>query len=276
MSDNTPPHTPERLPRPPRSSTAEGDSSWQAGSHWYDSIVGDEGHYYHQHVVLPNLERLLKLPHQGPFRLADLACGQGILERLLPSWIEYWGVDLSSNLIELAQHRCEHPERAHWICADATRKTALPAESFDRVVVMLAMQNMEAPGGCLKEIHRLLKPDGVAIVVLNHPAFRVPTQSDWVTDRDKGVRGRRVDRYLSPMKIPLRLHPSQKEQSAVAWAFHLPLSTWSQLAEQAGLGIVRMEEWCSNKTSEGPLADIENRARKEIPLFLALVLRKWS
>jgi ubiquinone/menaquinone biosynthesis C-methylase UbiE len=266
---------PDPTNTPPRSSGGSTDSSWQSGSAWYDSIVGHEGHYYHQHVVLPNLQRLLQLPDHGPLRLADLACGQGILERLLPQWVDYWGVDLSSNLISLAKERCIHPERAHWVCADATRPMPLPSDSFDRVVVMLALQNMESPGGCLQQISRLLKTGGTAILVLNHPAFRVPTQSDWVTDREKGVRGRRVDRYLSPMKIPLRLHPSQGAQSAVAWAFHLPLSAWSRLAEQAGLGIVRMEEWCSDKQSEGPMADIENRARQEIPLFLALVLRKW-
>jgi ubiquinone/menaquinone biosynthesis C-methylase UbiE len=251
------------------------DSSWQAGLDWYDSIVGDEGHYYHRHVVLPRLEPLMRIPAKGPFAVADLGCGQGILERFLPSWVDYWGVDLSPGLLERAQLRAAHPERCHFVHGDATQPTGLPDHAFDRVVVMLAAQNMAAPGGCLQQIARLLKPNGEAILILNHPAFRIPTQSDWVVDREKGVRSRRVDRYLSAMKIPLRVHPSQGQESPVAWAFHLPLGKWSELAQQAGLGIVRMEEWSSPRKSEGPMAAMEDLSRSEIPLFCAIVLRCW-
>lgn len=252
------------------------DSSWQSGLEWYDDIVGNEGHYYHRHVILPRLLPLLALPRQGSCLLADLGCGQGILERILPKPVTYWGLDLSPGLVERASERAAHPNRCHFVHGDASRPSSLPAHAFDRVVVMLAMQNMESPGGCLQQIARLLKPDGFAVVILNHPAFRIPTQSDWITNRSKGVRSRTVDRYLSPMKIPLKLHPSQGQDSAVAWSYHLPLSRWSELAQQAGLGIARIEEWCSDRTSEGPMAQIEDRSRREIPLFAALVLRRWT
>jgi len=251
------------------------DSSWQAGRDWYDEIVGNEGHYDHQQVILPRLLPLLQLPSQADFSLADLGCGQGILERSLPESIAYWGLDLSSGLIERARDRAAHPERCHFVHGDASQPSPLPASSFDRVVVLLALQNMPSPGGCLQQIARLLKPDGFAVIVLNHPAFRIPTQSDWFTHPHKNVRSRTIDRYMSPLKIPMKLHPSQGENSPIAWSFHLPLSRWTDLAAQAGLGIVRIEEWCSNRKSEGPLASVEDRARQEIPLFAALVLRRW-
>ncbi len=28
-------------------------TSWQKVSRWYNDAVGEEGHYYHQHLILP-------------------------------------------------------------------------------------------------------------------------------------------------------------------------------------------------------------------------------
>jgi hypothetical protein len=40
---------------------------------------------------------------------------------------------------------------------------------------------------------------------------------------------------------------------------------------EAGLAITSLEEWPAQRVSEpGPRADAENRARREIPLFLAV------
>jgi hypothetical protein len=35
-----------------------------------------------------------------------------------------------------------------------------------------------------------------------------------------------------------------------------------------------MEEWCSDKKSEGAAARMEDRARKEFPLFLTILASK--
>ena len=247
------------------------DTSWQAGHEWYDSIVGEEGHYYHRHVIFPQL--LPWMAARGtPKMVGDLACGQGILERVLPPKVQYRGVDLSSGLLEQAQARCAHPARAIFTHGDVTQTTTLPAASCDVVTVILALQNMAHPAGCFQEIARILQPEGRAYIVLNHPAFRIPTLSDWVWDAEKGRQARRIDRYLSPLKLPLKIHPSQGEESPVAWAYHLPLFQWIQLAAQAGLSVPGCAEWCSDKKSEGGRAAAEDAARREFPLFLALEL----
>src|SRR3989344_4304285 len=47
------------------------------------------------------------------------------------------------------------------------------------------------------------------LVVLNHPAFRVPKESSWGWDpAAEGVQYRRVDRYLSESKEKIQTHPS--------------------------------------------------------------------
>jgi hypothetical protein len=42
----------------------------------------------------------------------------------------------------------------------------------------------------------------------------------------------------------------------------------------AHFSLIDLEEWCSNKKSTGPKAKMEDRARQEIPLFLALLAKK--
>ena len=53
--------------------------------------------------------------------------------------------------------------------------------------------------------------------------------------------------------------------------YHRPLQSYFQALNEASLCVDGLEEWTSHKTSEpGKRAKAENRARQEIPLFLAL------
>ena len=29
-------------------------TSWEGSHEWYDKIVGEKGHYFHEHVIFPN------------------------------------------------------------------------------------------------------------------------------------------------------------------------------------------------------------------------------
>jgi len=57
-------------------------------------------------------------------------------------------------------------------------------------------------------------------------------------------------------------------------SFHYPLSYFCDALKNSGFYIETVEEWCSNKTSTGKMATQENRARKEFPLFMAIVAIK--
>ena len=57
--------------------------------------------------------------------------------------------------------------------------------------------------------------------------------------------------------------------------FHRPISAIVRAAADAGLVLDRLDEWVSPRESApGPRADEENRARLEIPMFLAVRARK--
>ena len=234
-------------------------SSWDRVGAWYDDITGKEGHYYHKEVILPKLR-----PHltKGLSRLLDIGCGQGVLSRAFPD-VDYVGVDIAPSLIAKAKERSP---KETFIIADASQP--LPVEGpFSHAVSILALQNIAEPGGAIDNAARLLEPGGKLILVLNHPCFRIPRQSSWGVDEAKKWQYRRVDRYMSPLSIPIDV---RKEKT---WSFHLPLSALVTLLTDRGFLIEGLEEWCSNKESSGGSAKRENAARKEFPLFLMLVAR---
>ena len=77
---------------------------------------------------------------------------------------------------------------------------------------------------------------------------------------------------MTPQKIPIQTNPGKS--SNVTYSYHYPLSSYMQFLASSGLMTVAIEEWCSDKKSEGKRAKIEDRARKEIPLFLTLLAKK--
>lgn len=128
---------------------------------------------------------------------------------------------------------------------------------------------MQDPKISLENAAKFLQPKGRLFIVLNHPCFRIPRQSSWGIDKKKQVQFRRVDRYLSSLKIPIQTHPG-KNSTIKTWSFHHSLSTYSQYLHQAGFVIEKIEEWCSDKKSEGGRAKMEDFSRLEFPLFLAI------
>ncbi len=76
--------------------------------------------------------------------------------------------------------------------------------------------------------------------------------------------------YSSPLKIPIQTHPGSTDRSSDTWSFHFPLSSYASWLQEAGFVIETIAEWHSDKISTGAKARIENRSRKEFPLFLTL------
>jgi len=243
------------------------DSSWKNSSSWYDKVVSDEGHYYHQKIVLPKSLDLLAL--QKGDSLLDLACGQGVLSRAIPKGIDYLGIDGAKGLIEAAKKRSNKKFMVHDLSTPLELK-----DRFSHAAIVLAFQNIFTPQEVLKTAASHLKKKGKLLIVLNHPVFRIPRQSHWGIDEKKRLQYRIVEKYMTPMKIPIQTAPSKKERSETVWSYHYSLSEMSTMLYEAGFHIVKIEEWISDKKSSGKHAKMENTARKEFPLFMALLVEK--
>ena len=79
---------------------------------------------------------------------------------------------------------------------------------------------------------------------------------------------------MTPLSIPVAASPSKGAKSTATWSYHFPLSEYSRMLLDNGFVIEKIEEWISDKSSVGEAAKMENRARKEFPLFMAILARK--
>jgi len=233
---------------------------------WYKKTVGIEGSYYHQHVIMPNVLRLLDLKDSES--LIDFGCGQGIMGRQIKN--DYLGIDLANNLIEEAKRLDFNPKHKYWV-GDVSREIKYE-KIFDKGVMILALQNVKKPFGVIKNFGKLLKKNGQLLLVINHPAFRIPKHSDWEVKEEKQYRI--MDSYLSPLEIPIESSPFDKRNNRISFSYHYSISAISEMLFDNGFNIQKMEEWISDKKSEGGMAIIEDRARREFPLFLAILAIK--
>lgn len=248
-------------------------TSWGNVAGWYDGMVNDQDSYQSQ-VILPNVLRIVA-PKKGE-RILDLACGQGFFSHALSAeGAHVTGVDIAPELIDIARTHASHNQEFYISSADNLRM--FKDKSFDSVVCVLAIQNIEKMALTFKEVARVLKNAGKFVVVLNHPAFRIPAKSAWVFD-DKAVHGgaqfRRVDEYMSESRAAIDMHPGHfggHDKKELTYSFHRPLQVYSKTLANSGFVISRIEEWMSHRQSEkGPRKSAEDKARKEIPLFMCL------
>jgi len=267
---------PRRNPRPrPRHDADErrspapkqADTSWEKSADWYDKIIGAQGSELYQRVVIPSALRLLDVHPKE--KILDLGCGQGVFSRALAeAGGEVTGIDASPSLIQKAR---SYPSRAglRYLVRDAAKLGELGP--FDGVTSILALQNMAHLDEVCRAAARALKPGGRFLWVINHPCFRIPRQTSWGFEED--VQYRRINAYSTPMNIPILMHPGMAN-SETTTSFHYSLMDLMRPAFAAGFQLAGLEEWHSDKVSEpGPRARIENRARREFPLFLAL---QWN
>lgn len=246
-------------------------TSWDSVAVWYDTLLEKNDDTYQTKVILPNLVRAMNIK-KGE-RVLDLACGQGFFTRAFHhAGASVAGVDVARDLIAFAKK--QSPREIAFFVRDASDLAVFRDNYFDKVVIVLAVQNMEAPHQVFKECQRVLGPKGKLYLVLNHPAFRIPRASSWGFDDTSMTQYRRIDRYLSESKAVIDMNPS-KPGTSTTISFHRPLQYYFKTLANAGFSVTRLEEWCSHRKSEsGPRQVAEDRARREIPLFLFLEVVK--
>jgi ubiquinone/menaquinone biosynthesis C-methylase UbiE len=256
------------------------DTSWNKVADWYDELLKNDDSYQAK-VILPNLLRVLDLK-KGE-KVYDLACGQGYFANVFAHMgADVVASDLSKKLIEKAKeevkftsHRSDLGEGGiAFYITPAHRAQFLKDNSVNTVVIVLAIQNIENINEVLVECKRILKKDGRIVMVLNHPAFRVPQASDWIFQ--DGVQSRIVSKYLSESKLSIDMTPGEKnlKKKISTISFHRSLQYYVKLFAKNGFAITRLEEWISHKQSgTGPRQLAEDKARKEIPMFMCIEIK---
>ncbi len=251
------------------------ETSWGNVASWYDTHLEKTGDTYHEKVVYPNLARLLgdvKGKH-----VLDLACGQGQFSRLLAeAGASVIGVDVGKALLDIAEKKNKPYKFKIFYYNTASHDLYMIKDGTqDIVVCVLALQNIENLQETLKEVSRVLAKDGTFVCVLNHPSFRIPRGSGWGYNEHEQVQYRRIESYLSEAKVKIDMTPGSTTDKKFTYSFHRPLQVYVKAFAKNHLAITRLEEWESHRKSEkGPKQKVEDKARKEIPLFMCIECRK--
>ena len=101
----------------------------------------------------------------------DLATGTGdLLIALLqerPTIVEAVGLDVSEEMLKVGRRKVSRrglSGRVRLVCDDAVH-SALPSDGFDAVTMGFGIRNTPDVEATLREIHRLLRPGGTAVVL---------------------------------------------------------------------------------------------------------------
>ena len=231
--------------RQPQRAKTRGSRSWEALAPWYDGWVGKRGSHYHQKLALPTTLELLGLvPGE---RLLDLGSGSGVLApHVLKAGAEYVGVELSPSLVKLARRHHggqgspaprgqskrksraprRQPEKSAPVFIEGDVRhlpqLGIGPESFQAVAFVLSLQDMAPLGEVIAAASWALGPGGRLVAFMVHPCFRVPRQSGWGFDPQRKLTYRRVDRYLTPLDVPM-ITPTRRARQAGSTA----VSCWT-------------------------------------------------
>jgi ubiquinone/menaquinone biosynthesis C-methylase UbiE len=244
------------------------NTSWGNVSDWYDNTVEDTDSYQ-QKVILPNLMRIVA-PAKG-VKILDVGCGTGTFSRAFSEkGAEVVGVDVGLELLDIAEKKNTDSMEVKYVLASADNLSKIKDGEFDTATIVLAIQNMKNLDAVMSEVSKKIKEGGKLVVVINHPSFRIPQNSDWYYDEKDRIQYRKIARYMSEIEIPILMNPGNKN-SKKTYSFHRPLQMYVKSLVKNSIFIIKLEEWISHKESQkGPKKNSEDKARKEIPMFMCI------
>lgn len=261
------------MPRASSPARAPASRSWDAVADWYLGWSGTHGSIHHRRTAIPLLLDLLA-PRPGE-RILDLGCGPGALAPFIAQHqCTLVGVDRSRRLIEAT--RRAHRGKGRFLVGDVTaldRVAELERATFDAATFLLSIQDIDPLAPTLAGLRPLLSAAGRVVIVMIHPCFRVPRQSGWGWDAQRRLQFRRVDRYLTPLSVPMR---TTADGRAATRSYHRPLEHYVGELADAGFAIDRLREVPAPPVARDSPSPARRRAEAEFPLFLGLRARSTS
>jgi ubiquinone/menaquinone biosynthesis C-methylase UbiE len=136
----------------------------QGSREFFDAI---ERHRYSEYA--PWMPRLMEFQNFRDARLLEVGCGMGTdLLQFSRGGARCVGVDLTPRSIEITQHRFRlYGADGAFMISDAENLPFLD-ESFDVVYSNGVLHHTPDTEGAIREVHRVLRPGGVAKVMLYH------------------------------------------------------------------------------------------------------------
>ena len=189
-----------------RKANEETRGAWNTNAATWDARMADEGNDFVNVLCWPAIVRLLD-PQPGQ-SILDAACGNGIFSRRIaalgPKVVAF---DFSVELIKLARLRTpssSSPLTYHIL--DATDEPALLSlvgHAFDSALCNMALFDISDVEPLFRTLPKLLKPGGIFVFSLTHPAFNNASAVHMAEQMDdegeiKTIYSVKISRYMTP------------------------------------------------------------------------------
>ena len=220
--------------------------AWDANAEIWDSRMGDEGNDFFRILQWPIIMSFLDI--QPDSHILDIACGNGLTSRKLAKLgATVTAFDFSSELVKLAQARPNPDSRITYRKIDATDESALLAlgeHVFDSALCNMGLFDMADIEPLFRVLPKLLRPNGIFVFSLTHPAFNNASSMHIMEEIDyegeiKTIYSVKISRYMTPYQAKgLALRNQPKPQMY----FERPLRFYLNLGFQNGFVLDGFEE----------------------------------
>lgn len=220
---------------------------WDANAAVWDALMGDEGNDFFQVLQWPVIASFLD--PQPANRILDIACGNGLTSRKLAKFgATVTAFDFSNELIALAKDRLNPDKRITYYVLDATDgeslfETLSPDAPFDSALCNMALFDIAEIEPLFRVLPKLLKPDGVFVFSLTHPALNNPSCVHLAEQWDDGNIEMRYSVKISRYMTPYESHGvALRDQPKAQLYFHRPLEYYLKLGFRYGFFLDGFEE----------------------------------
>ena len=254
--------------------------AWDANAEIWDARMGDEGNDFFRILQWPIISSFLDI--QPDSHILDIACGNGLTSRKLAELgATVTAFDFSSELIKLAQARPNPDSRITYHRIDAADESALLAlgeHVFDSALCNMALFDIADIEPLFQVMPKLLKPNGILVFSLTHPAFNNASSMHVMEEIDyegeiKTVYSVKISRYMTPYQAKgLALRNQPKPQMY----FERPLRYYLNLGFQNGFVLDGFEERAFSPEDPQTFPLGWGGKFSEIPPVLIARLRKKS
>jgi ubiquinone/menaquinone biosynthesis C-methylase UbiE len=209
--------------------------TWNRLAQDWQQQVGDDGDSNRRLNSDPILWKFVGNVQE--LRVLDAGCGTGYLARKLAAQgAIVTAVDIAEQMIEIAaQSAKEANQTIDFRVEDCARLHSLEDAFFDGIISNYVLMDVPDLEATVCAFSRVLKPDGIAVLVFSHPCF------------PQGEAATIDEATLYTWKFPYferhkYVEPPWKHFTSEFIWFHRPLSDYWKAFKNAGFAIVDLEE----------------------------------